>query len=115
MAVKIIIQRKIKPGKENEFGKALRELRSEAIHAQGYISGESLRAIGDPSLHMVISTWNSLADWNRWANSVERKAFQEKTDALLQEPTKVTPYQHESTSPHADEILTTLEASVQDQ
>ena len=58
MAVKILIQRKIRPGKENEFGKALRELRSQAIHAQGYISGETLLAVGDPSLHLVISTWN---------------------------------------------------------
>ena len=57
MAVKILIQRKIKPAKENELGEAIRELRSKAIHAQGYISGETLRSIEDPSLHLVISTW----------------------------------------------------------
>jgi hypothetical protein len=38
MAVKILIQRKI-TGKENELGEAIRELRSKAIHAPGYISG----------------------------------------------------------------------------
>ena len=115
MAVKILIQRKIRPGKENEFGKALRELRSQAIHAQGYISGETLLAVGDPSLHLVISTWNRLEDWHRWANSAERKVFQDKTDAMLEGPTKVTPYQYESTSPHVEEILTALESSVQDE
>jgi heme-degrading monooxygenase HmoA len=115
MAVKILIQRKIRPGKEDEFGKALRELRSRAIHAQGYISGETLHSIDDPSLHLVISTWKSLEDWNRWANSPERKTFQEKTDAMLEETTRVTPYQYESTSPHVDEILTALEFSVQDE
>jgi heme-degrading monooxygenase HmoA len=115
MAVKIVIERKIKPGKENEFGEALRDLRSRAIHAQGYIFGESLRGIEDPSLHMVISTWNSLADWNRWADSEERKAFQRQTDALLEEPTKVIPYQHESTSLHAHEMLTALASDVRDQ
>jgi heme-degrading monooxygenase HmoA len=115
MAVKIIIQRKIRPGKEGEFDKALREMRSKAVHAHGYISGETLRAVGDPSLHLVISTWNSLEDWTRWANSPDRKAFREKTDALLEEPARITPYQHESTAPQADEILTGLESSVQDE
>ena len=115
MAVEIVIQRKIKPGKEKEFGAALRELRSRAVHAHGYISGESLRGAQDRSLHMVISTWNSLADWDRWANSADRQAFQKQTDTLLQEPTKVTAYQHESTSPHAEEILTNLASNVQDE
>jgi len=54
MAVKILIQRKI-TGKENELGEAIRELRSKAIHAPGYISGETLRSIEDPSLHLVIN------------------------------------------------------------
>jgi heme-degrading monooxygenase HmoA len=115
MAVKILIQRKIRPGKEIEFGKALRELRSKAIHAKGYISGETLHSIEDPSLFLVISTWKSPEDWNRWADSPERKSFQKETDAMLEGPTKVTPYQYESTSPHVDEILTALESSVQDE
>jgi heme-degrading monooxygenase HmoA len=115
MAVKILVQRKIRPAKESEFGKALRELRSKAIHAQGYISGETLCSIEDPSLHLVISTWNNLEDWNRWATSAERKAFQKKTDAMLEGATKITPYQYESTLPNADEILTALESSVQDE
>ena len=115
MAVKILIQRKIKPGKEKEFNKAVRELRSRAIHAEGYISGETLCSIEDPSLHLVMSTWTSLEDWDRWENSPERKAFQQKTDAILEEPTKVTPYQYESLSPEVDEILTGLEFSIQDE
>ncbi len=115
MAVKILIQRKIRPGKENEFAKALRGLRSKAVHARGYISGEILRSIGEPSLHLVISTWNSLEDWNRWANSLERKAFQSQTDAMLEGPTKVTPYQYESTLPEVDEVLKALEFSIQDE
>ncbi|HZD40477.1 MAG TPA: antibiotic biosynthesis monooxygenase family protein [Terriglobales bacterium] len=115
MAVKILIQRKIRPGRESEFAQALRELRSQAIHARGYISGETLSAIEDPSLHLVISTWTSLVDWNRWASSAERKAFKEKTDAMLEGPAKATPYQYESSSLSANEILTALESGVQDE
>jgi heme-degrading monooxygenase HmoA len=113
MAVKILIQRKVKPSKERELNETVKELRSKAIHAQGYISGETLCSIEDPSVHLVISTWKSLEDWNHWADSPERKAFQQKTDAMLEEPTKITPYQYESISPNMDEILTGLESSVQ--
>ena len=115
MAVKILIQRKIKPGKEKELNKAVRELRSEAIHAEGYISGETLCSIEDPSIHMVMSTWRSIEDWHRWVNSPERKAFEQKIDTMLEEPTKITSYQYESISPNVDELLTGLEFSVQDE
>jgi quinol monooxygenase YgiN len=115
MAVKILIQRKVKPGKEKELSGAVRELRSKAVHAKGYISGETLRSIEDPSIHLVISTWRSLEDWNFWADSPERKAFQPKIDAMLEEPTKISSYQYESVSPGVDEILTGLESGVQDE
>ena len=115
MAVKILIRRKVKPSKERELNETVKELRSKAIHAQGYISGEALCSIEDPSVHLVISTWKSLEDWNHWADSPERKVFQQKTDAMLEEPTKITPYQYESISPNMDEILTGLEFSVQDE
>ena len=56
MAVKILIYRKVRPGKENDLNKVVRELRSEAVHVEGYISGETLFSIEDPSVHLVIST-----------------------------------------------------------
>ena len=115
MAVKILIYRKIKPGREKELSEAVRELRSKAIHAQGYISGEALRSIEDPSLHLVISTWKSIGDWTNWLNTPERKAFQQKINAILEEPAKITPYEYESISPNMDEILTGLELNVQDE
>jgi heme oxygenase (mycobilin-producing) len=115
MAVKILIQRKVKPAREKELNTAVRELRSKAIHAQGYISGETLCSIEDPSVHLVMSTWKSLEDWNRWADSPERKVFQQTIDALLEEPTTIIPYRYESVSPEVDEILTGLESSVQDE
>ena len=90
MAVKILIQRKVKPGKEKELNEAVRELRSKAIHAEGYIFGETLCSIEEPSVHLVISTWKSLEDWNHWAESPGRKVFQQKTDAMLEEPTQLS-------------------------
>jgi heme-degrading monooxygenase HmoA len=115
MSVKILIQRKVKPGREKEVNMAVRELRSKAIHAPGYISGETLCSIEDPSAHLVVSTWRSLEDWNRWAESRERKAFQQTIDSFLEEPTKISAYQHESITPSANEILTAFASGVQEE
>ena len=113
MSVKILIYRKINPGKEKELSEAVRELRSEAIHAQGYISGEALRSMEDPSLHLVISTWKSIGDWTNWLNTPERKAFQQKIDAILEEPAKITPYEYEFLSFDMDKTLSRLEFSLE--
>jgi heme-degrading monooxygenase HmoA len=115
MAVKILIHRKVKLGKEKELSEAVRNLRSKIIHAGGYISGETLRSIEDPSVYLVISTWRSLEDWKHWANSPDRKAFQHQTDPMLEEPTKITSYEYESPSVNVEEILTRLSSSVRDE
>ena len=93
MAVKILIQRRIKPGKERELNQAVRQLRSKAIHSQGFISGETLQSVEDPFVHLVVCTWKSLQDWNNWVATAERKAFQEEIKGILAEPEKITPYQ----------------------
>ena len=113
MAIKVLIERKIKPGKEKELSEVVNELRSIAIRTPGYISGETLRSIEEPSLHLVISTWKSIEDWNNWINTPERKAFQQKIDTILEEPTKITPYKYESFPVNADETLSSLEFSVE--
>ncbi len=73
MAVRIIIDRKVKKGKESDFSKMLRELRSKAIPSKGYISGETLRAQGDPQNYVVITTWQSIEEWKAWERTPERK------------------------------------------
>jgi heme-degrading monooxygenase HmoA len=113
MAVKILIYRKIKPGKEKELSEAVRSVRFKAMIAQGYISGETLRSAEDPSIQLVISTWKSIQDWNNWFNTRERQAFQEKIDIILEEPTKIAPYEYESLLVHADETLSSLEFAVE--
>lgn len=115
MAIKVLIHRKVKPGKEKELSDAVRNLRSKIIHVGGYISGETLRSTEDPSLFLVISTWRSLEDWKHWANSPDRKAFQQKTDALLDRPTQITTYEYESPAVNIEEVLTRLSSSVQDE
>ena len=88
MAVKIIIDRKVKKGKESDLAKLVRELRTRAISYKGYVSGETLRALDDPYNYIVISTWQSVDDWNNWEKDPERKKIHNKIEKLMSRPSE---------------------------
>ncbi len=88
MAVRVIIERQTIPGNELELNRLLMTLRSKAMHAKGYISGETLRSLDNPNTFIVISTWNSLEDWKAWTQDAERKTIQAQIDDLLRIPSK---------------------------
>jgi heme-degrading monooxygenase HmoA len=92
MAVRVIIDRKVKRGKATELSKLLRELRSKAIPAKGYISGETLRSLDDPQNYVVITTWQSVDDWKTWERDRERKKIQARIEGLMSRPTKARIY-----------------------
>ena len=94
MAVKIIIDRKVKKGKEADFSKLLRELRTKAIPSIGYISGETLRAMDDPHNYIVVTTWQSVDDWKKWEKNPERKKIQAKIQKLMARSTKTKIFVH---------------------
>jgi len=83
MAVKIIIKRRVAKKKEAELLPLLIQLRSLATAQPGYISGETLRNMDNPEEYLVISTWQSLDNWNAWISSEQRTDIQEKVDTLL--------------------------------
>jgi heme-degrading monooxygenase HmoA len=86
MAIRVLIERKIVPENQPVLSSLLMRLRSKAMHARGYISGETLRSLQDPNEYLVISTWNSLDDWKRWEAEKERQEIQSQVDSLLRAP-----------------------------
>ena len=92
MAVRVIIDRKVKKGKATELSKLLRELRSKAMPAKGYISGETLRSLDDPQNYVVITTWQSVEDWKTCEKGRERKQIQTRIEKLMSRPTKARIY-----------------------
>ncbi len=82
--VKVISERAIKGEDVREIVRLLRQLRVKALQQPGYISGETLHAVDDPNLYLVISVWESLEDWQRWEKNPERQAMVGEIDALLQ-------------------------------
>ena len=83
MAIKILITRTVPQDKAREILKLFREMRSLAIAQPGYISGETLKSNDRPDVYLVISTWQSAEDWEKWLLLKERQDIQGKIDALL--------------------------------
>ena len=89
MAVRIIIDRRVKKGKEVDFAKLLRKLRANSIFSKGYVSGEMLRVRDDPQNYIVISAWQSVADWEKYENVPETRKIHVRMEKLMTRPTKV--------------------------
>jgi len=92
MNVKILIRRTGTNKNAVELSRLLKKLRSLTLDQPGYISGETLRRIDDMDETMVISTWQSLEDWNRWLKDPQRAEIQDEIDMLLGQETEYAIY-----------------------
>ena len=92
MAVKIIIKRKVTKDKPPELLPLLIQMRALATAQTGYISGETLRNMESSEEYLVISTWQSVDNWNMWLTNKQRSDVQEKIDSLLGEKTEYSIY-----------------------
>ncbi|MCG8673019.1 MAG: antibiotic biosynthesis monooxygenase [Pseudomonadales bacterium] len=71
--IKVIIERRVIPGAESHYQRAVSNLLDEIQNAPGYLSGESYQEIARPSHFVVIANWKSLDHWERWLRSKERR------------------------------------------
>jgi heme-degrading monooxygenase HmoA len=88
MTAKIIIRRNVPGHKVKELTPLLKQMRNVCMNQPGYISGETLKNYEDVSKFVVISTWDSVEDWKRWASSNQRLEIQSQIDYLLGEQTE---------------------------
>jgi heme-degrading monooxygenase HmoA len=94
MTISIVIQRTFKSEQiAANLAPLIVKLRSLATIQPGYITGKTFRCLDCPGEYLVISTWNSLDDWNRWLESEERMDLQKKVDDLLGEKTQYRMYE----------------------
>lgn len=94
MAVKILIRRSVPEEKEMPLLHLLKKLRSMTLKQAGYVSGETLHRVDRPDETLVISTWKSIDEWEKWFASEERSDIQLQVDLLLEKPTKYEIYKY---------------------
>jgi heme-degrading monooxygenase HmoA len=64
----------------------IREIRNEAMKQPGYITGETLVDIKDPSNVLVISTWHTAEQYEAWNKTEPRIKMGHKVDQFIAEP-----------------------------
>ena len=94
MAIRVVIERKVKEGKQSDMMNVLRELRTSALQRTGYISGETLRSKDDPLTYVVLSNWQTVEDWEAWRKHPERRKIGERLEPLLASPEKCSVFLH---------------------
>ncbi len=87
MIVKVIIKRYVLEGKEKKFFPLLKNLRFNAMHQEGYISGETLICAENTNRVLIISKWESLKDWNNWKTDIKRIEIDARLSELQANPT----------------------------
>ena len=82
--VKVIIERRVKPGSEGKLEELLTDIRSQAMYqSPGFVSGEVLTAIDDPSVRVIIGTFLTLDNWKQWESSPVRQEIMRQMEPLL--------------------------------
>lgn len=84
MTVRLMVERKVIPGAQEELSELLRELRSRAVRQAGFISGETVVDLFNPQIFMTISNWASVGVWQRWEKNPDRLRIVKRINALLQ-------------------------------
>lgn len=88
MAVTVVIRRVLKDNKvAAELAPLIVKMRSMATIQPGFITGQTFTCLDCDGEYLVLSTWNTLEDWNAWMHNEERQAYQRKIDELTGEKT----------------------------
>jgi heme oxygenase (mycobilin-producing) len=53
---------------------AINRVREDARQQKGFIAGDTLVNVADPCHVVVISSWQTIEDWNAWDSSKVRKS-----------------------------------------
>jgi heme-degrading monooxygenase HmoA len=83
MTVKVLITRTVPADKGRDMLRLFKEMRSLAADQPGYVSGETMKSSDRPDIYLVISTWETAEDWEKWLLSKARQKIQAQIDALL--------------------------------
>lgn len=83
MSVKIFIYRSIAKEQEPIVRPFLKQLRQYALETKGYISGESLISGDNLEEHLIISSWESLDNWESFLEKEEANNIRYQIDQIL--------------------------------
>ena len=91
--IKIIIERRIMPGLEDEYEQAAREAMRVSLGVRGFVGGETLVELGHTARRLMIPKWRDLRAWKEWHASEERAMAMQRILPLLTEDETIRIYE----------------------
>ncbi|MEQ6918496.1 antibiotic biosynthesis monooxygenase family protein [Halomonas aquatica] len=91
--IKIIIERRIMPGLEEEYEEAARDAMRQSLGAPGFVGGESLVELGHSDRRLMITKWRDLRAWKEWYQSEARGRVMQGMLPLLTEEESIRIYE----------------------
>ena len=89
----VIVQRKIKLGKQTQYHDVVANVKQKAQLQPGYINGEILIRCENPEELLVISRWETRKHWDAWVASDERKSFMSSVNDVLEREESISFYE----------------------
>ncbi len=99
MGVKVVLERTVRAGYENTVWEKLRDLRSQAVRARGYMYGETWRSLDNPRTFVVVSAWGTREHWEAWSNDDFRRKMDESINRMLRKPCTIRVFEEVTTLP----------------
>lgn len=90
MAIDVLIWRHMSEFQRVAAQPYLSQLASLAGRQPGYVAGRTLNRYDDPEEKLIICTWESLEDWERFNNLEESRRLHFMVDQIIVKPTKHT-------------------------
>lgn len=91
--IKVIIERRIMPGLEEEFEQAAREAMRASLGARGFIGGETLVELGHTDRRLMVTKWLNVHAWKEWHISDARATAMQGILPLLTEDETIRIYE----------------------
>ena len=89
--IKVIVERQLKSWED--IGRLLFDLHMKAVQQKGHISNEVWIEPNSKKAVSVLTTWQSIDDWNTWISSPKRAEIIEKIEPLLAEKEQIKIYE----------------------
>jgi heme-degrading monooxygenase HmoA len=92
--IRVLIERHIADDLTELYEQAARATLTQAMQAHGFISGESMHNAQDPNHRVILASYRTIQDWQRWARSPERQEMMAAITPLLTSDEKITIFEH---------------------
>ena len=92
--IKVFINRKVPAELEPQYTAIAKQTLQASMRSPGFIKGEVMHDINDPEHRLVIATYSTLADWERWYQSQERLELMNKLRPMLERDELIKIYEN---------------------